>query len=266
MSRHAILAGSGQLPVSLAAAYPEALKIAFTGMPTAVTPDGVFKFEHLGTLFERLHAEGVDRVVMAGAMSRPPLDPTQFDTGMQAVAPRLMAAMSGGDDGLLRAIIKIFEDQSFRVVGVHSLLPELTANEGVLSRLGISDAALRDIKRADMILGSMSPVDVGQAVVVEGGVCLGVETIQGTDALLDFVAHTKPELRRGVGVLVKRPKVAQDLRVDMPTIGPETIRQAKRAGLAGIVVSPGSVLLVDRKALIYAADDAGMFLVARRHT
>ncbi len=266
MSRLAILAGSGQLPVSIDKVFPDALKIAFDGMPTDIEPDHVFKFEHLGTVFETLHANGVERVVMAGAMSRPSLDPSLFDTGMALIAPRLLASMAGGDDGLLREIIQIFEEQGFKVVGAHSLLPELTADEGQLSTGELTDTVQADIKRADAILGSMSPVDVGQAVVVEGGVCLGIETIQGTDALLGFVASTAKHLRRGSGVLVKRPKVGQDLRVDMPTIGPATIKNAKQAGLSAIVISPGSVLLLDRESLITTANEAGILLLARRHS
>ena len=265
MSRLAIMAGSGQLPVSIAAAFPDAFKVSFEGMQTDLQPSACFRFEHLGSLFERLHAEGVERVVMAGAMSRPALDPTAFDAGMREIAPKLLKAMTGGDDGLLRQIISIFEDQGFRVVGAHALLPELTADEGQLVGEAPDDETVRDIVRADSILGTLSPVDVGQAVVVEGGVCLGVETIQGTDALLEFVAQTPNHLRRGAGVLVKRPKVAQDLRVDMPTIGPATIDKVKQAGLSGIVISPGSVLLVEREALVAKAKDAGIFIAARRH-
>ena len=265
MTRLEILAGSGQLPVSLVNAFPDAMKIAFEGIPTDIDPDDVFKFEHLGTLFESLHANGIERLVMAGAMSRPSLDPALFDEGMATIAPRLLASMAGGDDGLLREIIQIFEEQGFKVAGAHSLLPDLTADEGQLTSGDLTEAAQADIKRADSILGSMSPVDVGQAVVVEGGVCLGIETIQGTDALLGFVATTAKHLRRGSGVLVKRPKVGQDLRVDMPTIGPETIKNAKHAGLSVIVISPGSVLLLDREALIAAAEEAEILLLARRH-
>ena len=265
MSRLAIIAGSGQLPVSIAVDFPDAFIVSFEGMETNVHSDVSFRFEHLGHLFKRLHQEGVERVVMAGAMSRPSLDPAAFDDGMKIFAPRLMAAMSGGDDGLLRQIISIFEEQGFRVVGAHSLLPDLTAVEGMLIGELTSKALLNDITRADAILGSLSPVDVGQAVVVEGGVCLGVESIQGTDALLDFVEQTPKYLRRGAGVLVKRPKVAQDLRVDMPTIGPATVDKVKKAGLAGIVVSPGSVLLVDREELLDRATASGIFIAARRH-
>ena len=252
--------------MSLASAYPDAFIVSFEGMQTEVSSDTCVRFEHLGSLFKRLHHEGVVKIVMAGAMSRPSLNPTDFDDGMAKIAPQLLAAMSGGDDGLLREIIKIFEDQGFQVVGAHSLLPELTAPEGVLCGPEISDEQKADIRRADSILGTLSPVDVGQAVVVEAGICLGVETIQGTDALLEFVSNTSDNLRRGSGILVKRPKVGQDLRVDMPTIGPATVQNAITAGLAGIVISPGSVLLVDRDAIVDMASKAGFFVVARRHT
>lgn len=265
MSRIAILAGSGHLPVALSEADPEAFVVSFKGMATSSNPDLTVQFEHLGALFECLKQEGVARVVMAGGMSRPVFDPAAMDAFTQELAPALGAAMAGGDDTLLRFIIKMFEDQGFRVVGAHSLLPELTATEGMIA--GAFDPNLHeaDIQRADMILGTLSPVDVGQAVVVEGGICLGIETIQGTDALLEFVAATKPHLRRGRGVLVKRPKVGQDLRVDMPAIGPATVQNVAQAGLAGIVISPGRVLLLDREKTLQAARDAGVFIAARRH-
>lgn len=265
MSRLAILAGAGHLPVALAQAHSDAFLVAFAGMATDVTPDLVVRFEHLGTLFQRLQDEGITRVVMAGGMSRPVFDPTALDDVMQQLAPRLMQAMAGGDDGLLRTVIAVFEEQGLKVVGAHTLLPDLTATEGLVAGNPPTDAQLSDIQRADAILGTLSPVDVGQAVVVEGGVCLGIETVQGTDALLGFVGDTPNHLRRGQGVLVKRPKIGQDLRVDMPAIGPATVEGAAQAGLAGIVISPSTVLVLDRPALVAKAEETGLFILARRH-
>lgn len=265
MSRLAILAGAGHLPVALAATNDDAFVVAFSGMATNVEPHFSVRFEHLGALFQRLHEEGVTRVVMAGGMSRPSLDVSALDEAMTKIAPRLMQAMAGGDDGLLRLVIKIFEEQGFQVVGAHSLLPDLTASEGLLAGIEPDEQSIADIGRADAILGTLSPVDVGQAVVTEGGVCLGIETIQGTDALLNFVASTPSHLRRGKGVLVKRPKTGQDLRVDMPAIGPSTVEKAANAGLAGIVISPSTVLVLERETLVAKAEELGLFVLARRH-
>lgn len=262
MGRLAILAGSGRLPVLVQENHPDAIAVTFWGMPSDVVNSFGISFEKLGGLFEFLKEEGVTQVCMVGGLSRPQLDPSAFDDGMKEIAPRLMHAMAGGDDGLLREVIAIFEERGFEIVGVHDLLPNLTAPAGVLTTRKPSDVHLGDIKRADAILSALAPVDVGQAVVVEGGICLGIEAVQGTDALLAQVAETPDALRSSNGVLVKRPKLGQDLRVDMPTIGPDTVQNTASAGLAGIAITVGQVLLVDREQLIGQANSLGLFIIA----
>lgn len=259
----AIIAGAGQLPVALAKAHPQAMKFVFQGMAhnmgTAVIEHS---FNALGALFQDLKAQGVSRVVLAGGMSRPNLDPRKFDSYMTRVAPHLLAAFQQGDDALLRFVISLFEDHDIAVIGAHHLLPELTADQGVLSGT-IPDHAYADINRADHIMSTLSSLDIGQGIVVENGLTLGIETLQGTDALLNFVAQTDDHLRHlNRGILVKRPKLDQDLRVDMPTIGPDTIQAVARAGLSGIVISPNQVILVDRLAIIQLAKDLGLFVAA----
>lgn len=265
MSDLAILSGDGMLPVMLAEAYPEALRVVFEGVGHAQRPPlAVHRFEQLGSLFETLKARGVSRVVLAGAMARPALDPALLDPFMLQLAPRLMAAMQGGDDAVLRLIISVFEDQGFAVVGAHDLLPDLTVAEGPLGAVRATDGDLADASRAADILLALSPLDIGQGAVVAGGLCLGIETLQGTDALLGFVAQTPEPLRRGGrGVLVKAPKRGQDLRVDMPAVGPETVHRAAAAGLSGIVVAAGRVLVLDRVATRQALDQSGLFLIGR---
>lgn len=265
--RLAILAGRGALPGLLARAAPEALFVTFDGVG-AEPPKGHAHhlraaFSQIGALFDGLRAQGVDQVVLAGAMARPTLDPDQFDDRMQALAPRLMAAMTGGDDALLRLVIKVFEEEGFAVLGAHQVAPDLVASEGVLTRAEPTGADFADIERATAILAALAPLDIGQATVVAGGLCLGIETLQGTDALLRFVAATPADLRRQPGgVLVKRPKAGQELRVDMPAIGPDTVKAAAAAGLGGIVVTAGQVMLLERDALLATADEAELFLWA----
>lgn len=260
MADLAILAGSGALPVALAAAYPDALIVTFEGVAADVSGRS-HRFERFGGLFDDLAQEGVTRVVMAGAMTRPPLDPEAFDDTMRILAPRLLTAMQAGDDGLLRFVITLFEERGISVVGAHELLPVLTAAPGW--HIGPETVPEKDVAQADRILAALGPLDLGQGVVVAGGLCLGIETLQGTDALLRFVAETPAKLRRAPGVLVKRPKPGQDLRVDMPAIGPETLRRASEAGLAGVVISPGAVLVLDRPALEAEARRLDLFVSAR---
>ncbi|EAQ03316.1 hypothetical protein OB2597_01812 [Pseudooceanicola batsensis HTCC2597] len=267
MPRTGIIAGSGGLPRLLADGLPEARVIAFEGTATDVPEHRLsrHRIERLGALFDDLRAAGVDRVVLAGAMSRPALDPAVLDPVMRDLAPRILQAMQGGDDALLRLVVGIFEEQGFAVIGAHEALPDLTCEPGVLAGPGPSEATRADIARAEAILAALGPVDVGQGCVVSGGLCLGIETLQGTDAMLRFVAETPDGLRgRPGGILLKRPKPGQDLRVDMPAIGPETARAAAAAGLSGIVVAAGRTLLIDRAALCAECDARGLFLLAER--
>ena len=224
--RLAILAGSGALPVALATAYPDALRVVFEGVAHALDgPTHAHRFERLGTLFDWLHDRGVDRVVLAGGMARPALDPADFDPEMARIAPALAQAMQRGDDAVLRFVVTLFEARGFAVLGAAELLPGLTAAAGHIAGPPPHPGIVDDAARGAEMLAGISPLDLGQACVVERGLCLGVETLQGTAFLLDGVSRTPGHLRApdGVrGVLVKAPKQGQDLRVDMPAIGPDT--------------------------------------------
>ena len=128
MSRLGILCGGGALPVALAAAHPDAMCVVFDGVAHDMTaPVESHRFEKMGGLFEALHAGGVTKLVMAGGLGRPALNPAEFDAGMMAIAPRLLPALQGGDDAILRLVIAVFEEQGFEVVGAHELIDGLTA-------------------------------------------------------------------------------------------------------------------------------------------
>lgn len=251
----AILAGQGALPGLVLAAGPAEV-VRFKGVDVDIAPTLEARFEQLGILFDLLRDEGVTEVCLAGAMSRPPLDPAAFDPFTAAKMPVLTAAMGQGDDALLRAVIGVIEEAGFSVIAAHVLRPDLVATAGVLAGEAMSAA---DAARARAVLDALGPLDVGQGVVVAKGQVIGVETLQGTDAMLAFVGETAPG---SGGVLVKRPKPGQDLRVDMPAIGPDTIHAAARAGLAGIEIAAGNVLLLDRDAILAACADTGVSLWA----
>lgn len=264
-----IIAGAGALPRLIAEAQGARpyLVCAFEGIAPdwiGAHPHSVVPFEKPGALFRALRERGIGRIVMAGAMSRPKLRPLHFDRTAMALASRILPLMGQGDDALLRGLAAVFEAEGFTLVAAQAVLEGLLAPEGSLAALPATEAHLPDIRRAAEIMAVLGALDIGQAVVVEAGLCLGIETIQGTDALLDAVARTEPRLRAApggrAGVLYKAPKPAQDRRVDLPAIGVETIRRAAAAGLAGVAVQAGAVLLLDRDAIVAEADRAGMFL------
>lgn len=264
-----IIAGAGALPRLIAEAQGARphLVCAFEGIAPdwiGAHPNVVVPFEKPGRLFGALRQAGVTRLVMVGGMSRPKLRPLGFDRTAVGLAPRILPLLGKGDDALLRGLAEVFEAEGFRMIGVQDVLDDLVAPAGPLSAVRATEAQHADIARAAEIVGALGALDLGQAAVVEHGLCLGVEAIQGTDALLDAVARTPDTLRAApggrAGVLFKAPKPRQDRRLDLPAIGPETVRRAAHAGLAGIAVRAGGVLLIDREAIVAEADRSGLFL------
>ena len=256
----AIVAGRGRLPALLAEAAPGALICAVEGAGREARPDVTFRVETLGTFLRDLRGRGVARVCLAGAIARPELDPARVDAATAPILPGLMAAAAGGDDAALRAVIGVFEAAGLEVVAPDAVRPDLLPPAGLLAgALAPRDEA--DAARAAAILAALAPVDVGQGCVVAGGLCLAVEALPGTDHMLGVVAGLARRAR--AGLLLKAPKAGQDRRVDLPTIGPGTIRAAARAGLSGIAVEAGGVLVLDADACAEAATMAGLFLWVR---
>ncbi len=274
MSGLGIIAGDGVLPRLIAETCArhgtDHLVIAFEGIAPgwiAQHPHLVAPFEKPGRVFAALRRAGCTRVTFAGGMRRPRLDPLRFDLTALRLAPRILPMLRRGDDATLRGLAGVFEAEGFTVAPPHGELAGLLAAEGcaTLAQPGPEDRA--DAARAAELVAALGAVDAGQAAVVAQGVCLGLESIQGTDALLDFVAETgaahRPDPRGGRGVLLKAPKPGQDWRIDLPAIGPETLRRAAAAGLAGVVVEAGGVLVLGAADCVAEADRLGLFLWGR---
>ncbi len=270
MSDLALIAGAGRLPSLLKAAMPvrPLLIAAPQGVLLTDLPADVQRFhvERLVPFLHHLLDAGVARVVFAGAVTRPRLDPALFDPATAQMVPRLLAAMQGGDDGTLREVIAIFEEAGLTVTGAAEVAPDLVPAAGTLTRAQPSDADRRDVARAAGIVAALGAVDVGQGAVVAQGLCLAVEALPGTDVMLAQVAGLSgllPDAGGARGALYKAPKPTQDRRIDLPAIGPDTVTRAAESGLAGIAFEAGGVMLLDRAEAIARADAAGLFLWAR---
>ena len=265
MSRTAVIAGAGRLPAAVAGVLEAPLVCALDGfVPDGLTVGMVFRVERLVPFFHALEDAGVTRVSFAGAVQRPRLDPALFDAGTAQLVPRLMAAMAQGDDATLRAVIGLFEEFGFTVAGTAEIAPDLVPGAGVLcGTLSPQDEA--DAQRAAAIVAALGAVDVGQGCVVAQGLCLAVEALPGTDAMLRGLTAVPTSLRPAGtrGLFYKAPKPGQDLRVDLPTLGPETVARVAEAGLGGIAWQAGGVICLDLDQMIATANDAGLFLWAR---
>jgi DUF1009 family protein len=258
----ALVCGTGTLPALVAKAQSEKpLVCVLDGFaPDALEADLNFRLETLGTLLIQLGQRGVTEVCLCGAINRPILDPTKLDEHTAPLIPLIAGALTSGDDGALRAIMGLFEQTGFAVRAAHELVPDLVAPPGVLSEKW-PDAQMRDdAKLGADVLAALAPMDVGQACVTGGGQLIGMETIGGTDFMLGHLPETR---LRAQGILVKGPKTGQDTRSDMPTIGPATIEAAQKAGLVGIVIDAGDVILLEHEKCIEMANAAGMVLWSR---
>lgn len=277
----AIIAGAGRLPWEIAA------EVSRRGEPVAVLSlrgiadkaDAVYRGEPVDLMdpagaVAALTRLGASSVLLAGTVFKPRLG--HVLSGWQAVRHRdeIRRIVQGGDDNLLRGVVGFFEASGFPVVGVRDVAPGLMAADRDYAKRVPNPDERADIARGFEAVSALGPLDVGQAVVVAERHVLAVEAVEGTDAMLRRVAllrrrglaarllrHGRPAIgeQKG-GVLVKAPKPGQDFRVDLPAIGPRTMRLAAVAGLAGIAVAAGGVLIIERQALVAEADRLGLFV------
>ena len=258
----ALICGQGALPGLIVRNSFHAPVIAALEQfePEGLDVDITFRLETLGTLLNLLKARGVVQVCFAGAIRRLKVDPERIDAATQPLVTKIVAALAGGDDAALRSVIDIFEEAGFEVVCFTQLVPALLPPGGVLS-IREPDAQDRaDVARAQQVVEGLSPLDMGQGCVVASGHILAVEAFGGTQWMLSSLSGLRPADWPEGGGLYKAPKAGQERRVDLPAIGPETMAQAARAGLAGVAILDGAVVALDLPDVIAEADRLGLFL------
>lgn len=258
----ALLAGRGALPAEILARLPERpLICAMEGSePTHVEAEVTFRLEKLGSFLERLAKSEVTEICLAGAVTRPSIDPTAIDAATLPLVPVLQGAIAAGDDGALRAVVGIFETAGIKVRAAHEIAPDLLMDAGVPTKIQPGEIDKADATRGAEIVAAMAAADVGQACAVRAGQAIAVEGIFGTDYMLGTLA-TRPDGQGGL--LFKAPKPGQDRRADLPTIGPATVEAVAKAGLSGLVLEAGGVIVLSRADVIAACDKYGLFLWLR---
>ena len=268
----AIVAGGGSLPRSLAEHCKStgdpyrlfAVREAAGAWTEAHAPL-LFGLGEVPAFLAALASSGCREVCFAGSVPRPSLADLGGNAALSGALAPIADGLRKGDDTLLRMVAGIVEAQGLRVVGVEERLPELLAPAGTIIGAEPDERSREDIRRGAEIVRALGTLDIGQAAVVAEGRCLAVEAIEGTQAMLARVAAMGSAERggavRGRGVLVKAPKPGQDLRLDRPAVGPETVEAAASAGLCGIAVAAGEVLLLERERVAERNQTAdGVFL------
>lgn len=285
----ALITGRGRVPVTVAASQRKPpLVCALVGNhPDDLEPNLEFRLENLGGLLMQLKSQGVSEVCFCGAISRPTIDEKQIDTQTKRFATILKAATSAGEDRAFRLILGIFEESGFAVRAADDLVPSLLPTAGVPTLCGVPDSLASDIEVAERVLRAQARLDVGQACVIKDGIVLAREDDKGTDCMLANLTHATRGGERSAktvtedaanlesnlvvgqtaitpgGFLFKAAKPGQDLRVDLPTIGPITAMRSAEAGLDGIVIVAGEVIVLEFDQVVSILDAAGMYLWVR---
>lgn len=262
-----IIAGAGDLPERIVAACRDQGRpyfvLALDGQGDAErfgdAPRDSIRLGEVGKGLEILRQHDVEELVMAGKVKRPSISQLRPD-GWSAKFIAKAGTAFFGNDSLMSALAKAIEAEGFRIVAPETVLTDLIAEAGQYSAAEPDETARSDIARAFEVARLAAAEDFGQGAIVQQGVVLGIEAVEGTDALLVRCGGLRLDGPGGVLAKVSRP--GQERRIDLPTIGTDTIRNAAAAGLRGIAVEAGSALIVDAPAVAREADAAGLFVIA----
>ncbi|MBP0445703.1 UDP-2,3-diacylglucosamine diphosphatase LpxI [Roseomonas sp. SSH11] len=266
----AIVAGGGAMPLRVAAACRAmgrpfvAVLLEGFARPAEWAGERVLtiRMGAAGQALDWLRASGAKQIVLVGDVRRPSFLSLRPDAGAAKLVARIGMRAFGGDDSLLTAIRQVLQEEGFEPIGPARFLTQAQCPPGLLTRAAPDAGALADIRRGVQVVRALGAVDVGQGAVVQQGLVLAVEAIEGTDAML---ARARELRREGAGgVLVKLVKPGQDRELDLPALGPRTVAGAIAAGLSGIAFEAEGALLVDRERMAEQADSAGLFLLAIR--
>lgn len=268
-----IICGGGQFPAAVADSIQRQGRPVFLFLLEGFADQSLMRFPHawipvgaLSSIIPIGRKAGCQELVMIGNVVRPRLFQIVRDWRMIRLLPVLTRIYLGGDNRLLSGVAGIFESQGFKLRGAHEVAPHILVPEGIFTTCRPSEGDLADIHFGFRMLHALGAYDAGQAAAIAGRRVLAVEAAEGTSDMLARVAEMRRtgrlKLSERAGVLVKCPKPGQDRRIDLPAIGPATVNEAKAAGLKGIAVEVGGAIVADSDALIAAANDAGIFVIA----
>lgn len=264
---YGLILGTGDLPKQLV----ESLKnnpyvcVTFSGNENTYihaldAPQICVPLGYVGTILNFFKEHHVTEIVIAGGIKRPHLSALKADSLGREWLKKLSFSFFKGDDGLLKGVIKLLENEGFKIISVKDVLPDLSLTKGVQTKIHPTQQDLNDIEKGIHILDHMADLDIGQALVIEDGLVLGLEAIEGTQALVQRTASLK-RLQKG-GVLVKKSKVNQSRKADLPTIGIQTIIDCYEAGLNGLAIDADGTQIIDKDAVIEKANAFDLFLLA----
>ena len=274
----AVIAGGGNLPLEIASTLANNGNSPFIVGISGEADDWVTDYDHavlswgqIGKMFQLLKERNITKVTMAGGVSsRPEVSALKMDWGAIRSLPQILAFMLGGDNSLLSGVIALFEKHGVSVVGAHEIVPQLLASKGLIIGKKPSRKCLVNMEKAFEACKELGRLDIGQAAVAEVGRVVAVEGVEGTDGMIARIATMREDGKLPAsakeGVLVKTMKPNQDMRVDLPAIGPNTIEGVHKAGLKAIAIEAGRSFILSREETLKQAKQAGILIYGLEST
>jgi len=261
-----IIAGGGSLPSQLISTCRkkniEPYIVGIEGQTNEdLKEDNPFFWTHLGSagkIIKYFRFHDIKDLVMIGHIKRPAFNELKPDLKAVQIISRIgMKAL--GDNGLLTALKSELEREGFKLHGIHKFCDNLFVREGLVGSVKPKQEDQASIERGVKVSQGIGQMDVGQSVIIQNGIIIGVEAIEGTDGLISRCKHL---LKKGRGgILVKTCKPNQDKDLDLPTIGVQTVENAYQSGLVGIVIQAEHVIMTDPEAVAQLADKHKIFVL-----
>jgi DUF1009 family protein len=261
VTKIAVIAGSGDLPFRII----EKLSISrIRHVVLSISPFGPESYEQfdlgeIGRMLAYIRSKEASKVVFCGSIRRPSFFSLKMDRIAKKWLMHLGVRAFLGDDTLLKGIRRLAEAEGLEIISPQIILESLLTPQGLLTKIAPSEADLQDIARGVFVLNTLAKADVGQAVIVQEGIVLGIEAAEGTKELLARCKHLK--VRQCGGVLVKISKTQQDLAFDLPTIGEQTVIDAEACELSGIALDGNNSQIIDFEKTIKLANEKEMFVL-----
>ena len=220
----------------------------------------------IGRIFQILKSQNIKNICMVGYIPRPnsPKDYLNFrylNVQTLSILFQSIGILRGGDASLFKKINSLLEKRGYKIIGASEIAPNLTLKGGLYSSKSVSKVEFENIKKAKQCAEMTGYLDIGQAVVVKNGRVLAIEAAEGTDVMLERVACLGGiSIKRG-GVILKSAQINQDERVDMPTIGPNTIKNVVKANLSGVAITADNVIVLDFQKVIEMIEDNNLYFI-----
>tara|TARA_Y100000992_G_scaffold274196_1_gene216885 strand:- start:588 stop:1421 length:834 start_codon:yes stop_codon:yes gene_type:complete len=220
----------------------------------------------IGRIFQILKSQKIKNICMVGYIPRPNslkdyLNFRYLNVQTLSVLFKSIGILRGGDASLFKKINSLLEKRGYKIIGASEIAPNLTLKRGLYSSKSVSKVEFENIKKAKQCAEMAGYLDIGQAVVVKNGRVLAIEAAEGTDLMLERVTCLGGiSIKRG-GVILKSAQINQDERVDMPTIGPNTIKNIVKANLSGIAITADNVIVLDFQKVIEMIEDNNLYFI-----